>query len=116
MDKQEQGFRDVLEAEQQRSKIEVERVREDLLRLTFDSEVTFDLDSAAVKPGFAPSLDKIADVMGRYGSTAEVVGHTDSTGTESYNQTLSERRAIAVKSYVVPSQSSRILRAAAQLI
>jgi outer membrane protein OmpA-like peptidoglycan-associated protein len=100
MDKQEQAFRDALAAEQRRSDIEIERVREDLLKLTFDNEVTFDLNRADIKSSFSTSLNKVADVMQKYQSKGEVVGHTDSTGSESYNQALSERRAASVSAYL----------------
>jgi outer membrane protein OmpA-like peptidoglycan-associated protein len=103
MDKQEQEFRDALAAEQRRSEIEIERVREDLLKLTFDNEVTFDLNSAGIKSSFSNSLDKVADVMQKYDSVAQVVGHTDSSGAEDYNQALSERRANAVVGYLMES-------------
>jgi outer membrane protein OmpA-like peptidoglycan-associated protein len=42
----------------------------------------------------------VADVMQKYQSKGEVVGHTDSIGSESYNQALSERRAASVVSYL----------------
>lgn len=99
MDRQEEEFRAALEEEQRRSEIEIERVRDDLLKLTFDSEVTFDFDSALVKNSFQDSLDKVSTVIKKYGSDAEVVGHTDSVGSEAYNQKLSEHRAMAVKIY-----------------
>lgn len=109
MDRQEQEFRDELAAEQRRSEIEIERVRDDLLKLTFDNEVTFDVNRADIKSSFSSSLSKVADVMQKYQSTAEVVGHTDSSGSEDYNQSLSERRAAEVVSYLtrqgVPSSS-----------
>ena len=101
MDRQEQEFRAALEEEQRRSQIEIERVREDLLKLTFDSNVTFDFDSALVKTGFQPSLDKVASVLWKYQSQAEIVGHTDSIGSQAYNRQLSEDRAIAVKVYLM---------------
>ena len=101
MDRQEQDFRDELAAEQRRSEIEIQRVRDDLLKLTFDNEVTFDFDSAGIKSSFTDSLVKVADVMQKYESQGTVVGHTDSTGAESYNQQLSERRARAVVDYLV---------------
>lgn len=103
MDRQEQEFRDALAAEQQRSEIEIQRVRDDLLKLTFDNEVTFDLNQANVKPSFTRSLNKVAAVMQKYESAGRVVGHTDSTGSESYNQQLSERRAESVKNYLIDS-------------
>ncbi|MFK8019165.1 MAG: OmpA family protein [Pseudomonadales bacterium] len=101
MDKQEQEFRDELAAEQRRSEIEIERVRDDLLKLTFENEVTFDVDSASIKSRSHSSLSKVGEVMQKYGSSAEIVGHTDSTGSESYNLQLSERRANSVKDYLV---------------
>lgn len=101
MDKQEAEFRAALEAEQRRSEIEIERVKDDLLKLTFDNKVTFDVNSSGIKPSFIASLEKVADVMRKYQSSGTVVGHTDSTGSESYNQQLSERRSIAVKDFLV---------------
>ncbi len=101
MDKQEEEFRAALEAEQRRSEIEIERVRDDLLKLTFENEVTFDFDSAAIKPHSYSALDKVSSVITKYGSTVEIVGHTDSTGSENYNLQLSEKRANSVKDYLV---------------
>lgn len=101
MDRQEEEFREALREEQRRSEIEIERVRDDLLKLTFDSEVTFDFDSAQIKPSFGPSLDKVSDVISKYESEAEVVGHTDSRGSEGYNQQLSEQRAFEVRGYLI---------------
>ncbi len=101
MDQQEQAFRDALEEEQRRSEIEIERVRDDLLKLTFDNEVTFDVNSAAIKSSFTDSLNKVGEVMVKYQSLGQVVGHTDSTGSEAYNQALSERRAEAVSDYLL---------------
>lgn len=100
MDKQEQAFRDALAEEERRSEIEIQRVRDDLLKLTFNNEVTFDYDSAAIKSSFTNSLDKVSEVMQKYASAGKIVGHTDSSGAEAYNQRLSERRATAVKGYL----------------
>lgn len=101
MDRSEREFRAALEEEQRRSEVEIERVRDDLLKLTFDSEVTFDFNSETIKPSFERSLDKVSDVISKYDSQAEIVGHTDSIGTEAYNQALSERRALSVKIYLL---------------
>lgn len=63
--------------------------------------VTFDVDSSAVKPGFRDTLDRVAASLVQYpNSLIDVYGHTDSTGSDAYNQALSERRARAVADYL----------------
>jgi outer membrane protein OmpA-like peptidoglycan-associated protein len=101
MDRQESELRDQLASERAQHAVEVERLRDDLLKVTLADEVSFDVNSAIVKPSFKPSLAKVADVLKRYDSKMTVVGHTDSTGSESYNQQLSERRAEAVRAELV---------------
>lgn len=101
MDNQEREYREALRQEQLAKEIEVERVRNDVLKLTLSSEVSFDVDSATIRPAFCSSLDKVANIMVKYPDTRiTVVGHTDSTGSESYNQQLSERRARSVVTYL----------------
>jgi outer membrane protein OmpA-like peptidoglycan-associated protein len=97
MDRQEADLREQLASERAQHAVEVERVRDDLLKLTLANEVSFDVNSATVKPAFVPSLRKVADVLQRYDTEVTVVGHTDSSGADSYNQQLSERRAQAVR-------------------
>ena len=97
MDRQETELRDQLASERAQHQVEVERVREDLLKLTLANEVSFDVDSAVIKPAFQPTLAKVAEVLTRYGDNeVTIVGHTDSTGSDAYNQSLSQRRAAAV--------------------
>lgn len=73
----------------------------DSLLLNMPSQVTFDVDSAAVKPEFRNTLNDVASTLVQYESTyIDVYGHTDSTGSDAYNQTLSERRAQSVSSYL----------------
>lgn len=63
--------------------------------------VTFDVDSTAIKPTFRDTLDRVAQSMVQYpDSLIDVYGHTDSTGSDAYNQQLSERRAQAVAAYL----------------
>ena len=63
--------------------------------------VTFDVASAALKPEFRMTLDSIARSMSQYpNSLIDVYGHTDSTGSDPYNQTLSENRARTVANYL----------------
>ena len=80
MDRQEAQLREQLASERAQHAIEVERVREDLLRLTLANEISFDVNSATVKPTFKPSLAKVADVLKGYDTRVTIVGHTDSTG------------------------------------
>lgn len=102
MDNQEAAMRAELEAERQRNAIEIERIKEDTLRLVLNDDVSFDFDSAAVKSSFYPSLNKMSQVLAKYGDTRiTVVGHTDSKGSDSYNLGLSQRRAEAVKAFFV---------------
>ncbi|RMG92002.1 MAG: OmpA family protein [Zetaproteobacteria bacterium] len=102
MDKQEAEFRQQLASEREAHQIEIERLRNENLKITMSSEVSFDFDSAAIKPAFRPTLDKVADILQRYPrTTIEITGHTDSVGSEAYNKRLSKRRANAVKKYLV---------------
>ncbi len=101
MDRQEAQLREQLASERAQHAVEVERVRDDLLKLTLANEVSFDVDSATVKPAFTPSLGKVAEVLQQFDSEVTVVGHTDATGADAYNQQLSERRARAVRDELV---------------
>lgn len=79
----------------------VERLGGDTLLVRFESDVLFNIDSALVGPSGRGTLDQVGQVLNEFNKTAVVVqGHTDSTGSESYNQQLSERRAGAVKNYL----------------
>jgi OOP family OmpA-OmpF porin len=66
------------------------------------NEVNFAFDSAELDAASKRALDGIVDIVKAHGSvTLGVIGHTDSSGPEAYNQTLSERRAAAVRDYLV---------------
>jgi outer membrane protein OmpA-like peptidoglycan-associated protein len=72
-----------------------------MVRITMTNQTAFDTNSTAIKPGFDSTMDKIADVVVRYGKTTlTVAGHTDDVGAAEYNQKLSERRALAVAQYL----------------
>jgi len=80
--------------------IDVER-QGDQLVLNMPGDVTFDYNSALVKSQFRAALDSVASTLAEYPSTyIDVYGHTDSTGSDSYNQGLSERRAVSVADYL----------------
>jgi len=74
----------------------------DTLILNMPGNVTFGTDRAEIRPGFYEILNSVALVLKEYDKTIiEVMGHTDSTGSAAYNQSLSERRAASVGSYLV---------------
>ena len=63
--------------------------------------VNFDFDKSTLRPDAVDVLSEAAQILQRYPELkVEVAGHTDSKGTEAYNQLLSERRATAVYNYL----------------
>lgn len=63
--------------------------------------VTFDVNSAVIQPNFRSTLDSVSGNLVQYpNSIIDVYGHTDSTGSDAYNQQLSERRAQSVTNYL----------------
>jgi outer membrane protein OmpA-like peptidoglycan-associated protein len=73
----------------------------DNLVLDMPSGITFGVDSANIDPSFRSTLDEVASTLIQYEKTyVDVLGHTDSTGSDAYNQALSERRASSVADYL----------------
>ena len=73
----------------------------DVIKLNLPDGVTFDFNKADLKPQFYPALNNVASTLREYNQTiVEVSGHTDSKGTDEYNQGLSERRAASVGNYL----------------
>jgi outer membrane protein OmpA-like peptidoglycan-associated protein len=73
----------------------------DDITLAMPGNITFKTDSAELSPSFHSVLDKVASTLAEFDQTmVEVAGHTDSTGSETYNQALSERRAKSVATYL----------------
>jgi outer membrane protein OmpA-like peptidoglycan-associated protein len=107
MDNQERDMREAL-AESEAAAI---RREGDLIAISLKGDVTFDYDSAAVRPGLYSEIDRISNVLIKYPKTVILVeGHTDSSGSENYNMDLSQRRADSVKNLIVQSgvSSARI--------
>ena len=70
--------------------------------MTFAADAFFDFDKSVLKPeGKAKLKDLVAKIQNISLEVVIAVGHTDSVGTDAYNQKLSERRAEAVKAYLV---------------
>lgn len=81
----------------------VERVGEGI-EVTFDSGILFDFNSYALRPEAREHLSSLAASLNEYPeSEVLVVGHTDSSGSDEYNQTLSENRANAAGAFLIRS-------------
>jgi outer membrane protein OmpA-like peptidoglycan-associated protein len=84
----------------------VERVGEGI-KITFDSGLLFAVDKADLSPAARENLTSLATVLKKYDDTNLLIeGHTDATGSDSYNQGLSERRAGAVSVFLVTQSVS----------
>lgn len=74
----------------------------DHLVVRMPQDILFAIDSAVVNSALRSDLQVLAGSLQRYpGSTVQVVGHTDNTGSAAYNQDLSERRAGAVAGILI---------------
>ncbi|MDH4095508.1 MAG: OmpA family protein [Betaproteobacteria bacterium] len=101
MDNQKRDLEKNLAAEIQAGQARVQKISDQVVLVTMTSQTAFDTDSSSIKPAFHSTLNKLADVVVRYGKTTlTVVGHTDNVGSNEYNQKLSERRALAVAQYL----------------
>lgn len=100
MDSQKRDLEKNLAQEIQSEQARVDKLQNDVVRITMTSQTAFDTNSTDIKPGFYTTLDKLSDVVVRYNKTTlTVVGHTDNVGADKYNQDLSQRRAHSVAQY-----------------
>lgn len=96
MDKQEAELRHQLQG----TGVRVQR-NGNQINLIMPGNVTFDVDQASIRPDFYDVLHSVALVLKKFDKTAiNIAGYTDSTGSASYNQQLSEKRARAVADYL----------------
>jgi outer membrane protein OmpA-like peptidoglycan-associated protein len=92
MDQQEAELR----AQLQSTGVSVTRVGQQII-LNMPSNITFDVDSAVVKPTFSETLTSVGLVLKKFNKTiVDVYGFTDDTGSNAHNLDLSQRRAVAV--------------------
>ncbi|HVR37741.1 MAG TPA: OmpA family protein [Thermoanaerobaculia bacterium] len=95
MDKQEQELREI-------PGVEVSRPSEGEIDVRLTSDILFDTDSSGLRSESRATLRGLAENFQRYPENyIDVEGHTDSTGSDDYNLALSERRADAVRDYLV---------------
>lgn len=74
----------------------------DQLVVRMPAALTFDSGSAEIKPEFRSTLDEVSRIVSSNRSAyVDVLGHTDTTGSDQVNATLSERRATSVRNYLV---------------
>ncbi|MDR2311705.1 MAG: OmpA family protein [Brucellaceae bacterium] len=96
MDRQESELR----AQLQGTGVSVTR-NGDRIILNMPSSITFNTDQDVVMPQFYPTLTSVAIVLRKFDKTlVDIKGHTDSTGSASHNQNLSQRRAASVGNYL----------------
>jgi outer membrane protein OmpA-like peptidoglycan-associated protein len=100
MDKQASEMKDDL------SGAKVERAG-DGINVTFGAGILFDVDKYELRPDARTEIARMAEILAKYPDTyVRIEGHTDSDGSESHNQTLSERRASAVTAYLTEQNIS----------
>ena len=89
-----------LRAELEGTGVSVTRIG-DNITLNMPGSITFATDSSDLSPAFFDVLNSVGKVLNEFNKTVvEVAGHTDSTGSDAYNQGLSERRASSVANYL----------------
>ncbi len=72
------------------------------VRIELSGDILFDFDKATLRPAATPVLERVAEVIRKYGKPmVRIEGHTDSKGSHEYNVKLSQRRADSVKDWLV---------------
>jgi len=97
MDRQEAQLRQKLEG----SGVRVVRNGNEI-DLIMPGNITFNTDQSSIRSGFNDTLESVALVLKEFNKTIiQIEGHTDSTGSDSYNQLLSESRASSVRDFLL---------------
>ncbi len=99
--KRQEERRTAMEKATQGTGVEVTRTPDNQLKLNVPSDISFDVGSAAIRPELRAVLDPfVKSLQGDLVIQLNIVGHTDSTGSDTYNNTLSLERAQSVREYL----------------
>jgi outer membrane protein OmpA-like peptidoglycan-associated protein len=102
MDRQQAAMQNAMASTIAANQASVNRASENMLMATFKSDVFFDVNSSAIKPGGYNELTRVSNVLNQYPQTnIQVQGHTDRSGSEEYNRVLSQRRAETVQAVLM---------------
>jgi outer membrane protein OmpA-like peptidoglycan-associated protein len=100
--KRQEDRRVALEQATQGTGVEVSRTPDNQLKLNIPNDVSFDFNSAAIRPSMRSVLDPFAtNLRDDVNARINIVGHTDSSGSETVNNPLSMERAQSVRDYLV---------------
>ena len=101
MDRQRADLKAKLKAEEEAQLLKITELSEDTLKVGVASDASFDVGSAQLRAESLNTYGKIGAILKSYDKTViHIVGHTDSTGSDQLNQTLSENRAASVATYL----------------
>ncbi len=82
--------------------VDVTQTADNQLKLNIPSDISFDINSAVIKPNLRPILDQFAQGLTNQPNTEiRIIGHTDSTGSDAINNPLSVNRAASARNYLV---------------
>ncbi|MGB4359604.1 MAG: OmpA family protein [Rhodoferax sp.] len=82
--------------------VDVTQTADNQLKLNIPSDISFDVNSAVIKPNLRPILDQFAQGLANQPNTEiRIVGHTDSTGSDAINNPLSVNRAASARNYLI---------------
>ena len=87
------------------------KVTDQEIRIDLAADVMFDFDKYTLRPEAAATLQKVGRVVAKYGEAPLLIeGHTDNKGTHPYNMNLSQKRADAVKKWLVDNATIKPAR------
>ncbi|GAB5100775.1 OmpA family protein [Caballeronia sp. LP006] len=96
-----QAIRNKISGDSKGTGTQVTEQQDGSLKVNIPNSISFDTNSYAIKPTFDPVLNSVTQTLQQHPELiANVIGHTDNTGTAAYNQTLSQNRAQSVASYI----------------